>query len=92
MNSKGGVRMIIVIMIIFSLFFLIVGLVVGFLIFKFSIEKKLVVVRGIVELIVEDVKKEVEIIKKEVLFEVKEENYRLCIEIENEFCGWRIEI
>lgn len=91
MNSKGGVRMTIAITIISSLLFLIVGLVVGSLIFKSSTEKKLAAARGTAELIVEDAKKEAETTKKEALLEAKEENHRLRTEIENELRGRRTE-
>lgn len=83
--------MTIAITIISSLLFLIVGLVVGSLIFKSSTEKKLAAARGTAELIVEDAKKEAETTKKEALLEAKEENHRLRTEIENELRGRRTE-
>ncbi|EUJ27173.1 ribonuclease Y [Listeria sp. FSL L7-1582] len=81
-----------VITIISSLLFLIVGLVVGSLIYKSSSERKLAAARGTAELITEDAKKEAETLKKEALLEGKEENHKLRTEIENELRGRRGEL
>lgn len=75
-----------------GLLFLIVGLVVGYVFFKSSTEKKLAAARGTSELIVEDAKKEAETAKKEALLEAKEENHKLRTEIENELRGRRTEL
>ncbi|MBC1272019.1 ribonuclease Y [Listeria booriae] len=82
----------IVLIIISSLLFLIVGLVVGSLIYKSSSQRKLVAARGTAELITEDAKKEAETLKKEALLEGKEENHKLRTEIENELRGRRGEL
>lgn len=94
LNSKGGGRMtnLIIFTIISGLLFLIVGLVVGYVFFKSSTEKKLAAARGTAELIVEDAKKEAETAKKEALLEAKEENHKLRTEIENELRGRRTEL
>ncbi|MBC6165902.1 ribonuclease Y [Listeria booriae] len=82
----------IVLIIISSLLFLIVGLVVGSLIYKSSSQRKLAAARGTAELITEDAKKEAETLKKEALLEGKEENHKLRTEIENELRGRRGEL
>ncbi|MBC2256990.1 ribonuclease Y [Listeria booriae] len=82
----------IVLTIISSLLFLIVGLVVGSLIYKSSSQRKLAAARGTAELITEDAKKEAETLKKEALLEGKEENHKLRTEIENELRGRRGEL
>lgn len=72
--------------------FVIVGVVVGFFVWKFIVEVKINGVVNEVRCILDEVNCDVEVFKKEVFLEVKDEIYIFCIEVELEICDCRSEL
>ncbi|MCR2820645.1 ribonuclease Y [Lederbergia panacisoli] len=71
---------------------LIVGVVVGYFIFKTFAQAKITGARGSAELILEDASRAAESMKKEALLEAKDENHKLRTETERELRDRRTEL
>ncbi|XJS11562.1 ribonuclease Y [Aerococcaceae bacterium WGS1372] len=76
----------------FAIVALIIGMIIGFIVKKISDDKQIDGAKANAEVIIDDAIKQAQILKREALFEAKEENLKYRNEIETELKDRRIEV